>query len=239
MSRSERLLDLLQILRRHRRPVSGQVLATELGVSLRTLYRDIATLQAQGATIAGEPGLGYVLRPGYLLPPLMFPPEELEALVLGSRWVAERMDGHMAAAARSALARIGAVLPEGLREEMETSAFIVVPGAASAIDVVDPALLRKAIRTEHKLRLDYRDAGGAASQRVIWPFALAFFDQVRLLIGWCELRGDYRSFRTDRIAGAELLPERSPRRRTVLMSEWRRRQKSCADDASPANGAGC
>ena len=92
MSRSERLLDLLNALRRRRRPVSGRALAEETGVSLRTLYRDIASLQAQGATIEGEPGVGYVLKPGFLLPPLMFTPEEVEALVLGSRWVADRAD---------------------------------------------------------------------------------------------------------------------------------------------------
>ncbi|WP_224761330.1 helix-turn-helix transcriptional regulator [Brevundimonas aurantiaca] len=99
MSRSERLLDLLNALRRRRRPVSGRALAEEMGVSLRTLYRDIASLQAQGATIEGEPGVGYVLKPGYLLPPLMFTPEEVEALVLGSRWVADRADARMRDAA--------------------------------------------------------------------------------------------------------------------------------------------
>ena len=92
MSRAARLLDLIQLLRSHRRPVSGQTLATDLGVSLRTLYRDIATLQSQGAVIEGEPGLGYILRAGYMLPPLMFTEEEVEALVLGSRWVAGRSD---------------------------------------------------------------------------------------------------------------------------------------------------
>ncbi|KAJ34485.1 hypothetical protein BW45_03595, partial [Agrobacterium tumefaciens] len=90
MSRSQRLLDLLQILRSHRMPVSGAALAAKTGVSLRTLYRDIATLQAQGADIEGEAGVGYVLRPGFLLPPLMFSQHEIEALVLGSRWVAGR-----------------------------------------------------------------------------------------------------------------------------------------------------
>ena len=90
MTRTERLLDLLQLLRRHRTPISGAALASELGVSLRSLYRDIATLRGQGAGIEGEPGLGYVLRPGFTLPPLMFSVEELEALVLGSRWVALR-----------------------------------------------------------------------------------------------------------------------------------------------------
>ena len=105
MSRSARLLDLIQLLRSHRRPVSGQVLATSLGISLRTLYRDIATLQSQGAVIEGEPGVGYVLRAGYMLPPLMFTEEEIEALVLGSRWVAERSDSGLELRRRRPLRR--------------------------------------------------------------------------------------------------------------------------------------
>src|SRR4051794_10584841 len=103
MSRAERLLDLIQILRRHRQPVRGEDLAQELGISLRTLYRDIATLQGQGAKVDGEPGIGYILRPGFMLPPLMFSEEEIAALVLGSRWVAERTDEQLGAAARNAL----------------------------------------------------------------------------------------------------------------------------------------
>lgn len=232
MSRSERLFDLLQLLRRHRHPVSGRVLADEIGVSLRTLYRDIAALQAQGATIEGEAGVGYVLRPGFLLPPLMFPPEEIEALVLGSRWVAGRADGRLAEAALSALARIGAVLPVELRAEMEAAALFVAPGAPIPADSIDPALLRKAIRTERKLTLAYKDAGGAASERVVWPFALAFFDQVRLLIGWCELRGDFRSFRTDRIAEALLMEARYPARRAELIQQWKQ-SKHAADAQKP------
>jgi predicted DNA-binding transcriptional regulator YafY len=104
MSRTERLLDLIQLLRRHRFPVSGAALAEELGVSLRTVYRDIATLQAQGAHIEGEAGVGYVLRAGFLLPPLMFSTDEIEAIVLGSRWVAQRADSELQQAAHNALA---------------------------------------------------------------------------------------------------------------------------------------
>src|SRR6478672_2616585 len=111
MSRTSRLLDLLELLRRHRSPVRGPALADQLGISIRTLYRDIATLQAQGADIQGEPGLGYVLRPGFMLPPLMFTREEIEALVLGSRWVAIRGDARLGAAADNAVAKIRAVLP--------------------------------------------------------------------------------------------------------------------------------
>ncbi|QYC12041.1 helix-turn-helix transcriptional regulator [Brevundimonas nasdae] len=220
MSRSERLFDLLNALRRHRRPISGRALADEMGVSLRTLYRDIASLQAQGATIEGEPGVGYVLRPGFMLPPLMFTPEEIEALVLGSRWVAERADGRLKEAALSAVARIGAVLPPDLKDEMDSSSLYVVPGAPFPTDTVDPALLRKAIRTERRLTLCYRDEAGAASERVVWPFALAFFDRVRLLLAWCELRQDFRSFRTDRIVEAQVGQDRYPARRQALMKTY-------------------
>src|SRR5262249_54467745 len=129
MPRAERLLDLVQILRRHRRPVSGCTLAGELGVSLRTLYRDIAALQGQGARIDGEAGVGFLLRPGFMLPPLMFSEEEIEALVLGSRWVGERGDARLAAAARNALAKIGAVLPDDLREGLDGIGLLVGPGA--------------------------------------------------------------------------------------------------------------
>ncbi len=145
MSRSQRLLDLLQILRSHRMPVSGVALAAKTGVSLRTLYRDIATLQAQGADIEGEAGVGYVLRPGFLLPPLMFSQHEIEALVLGSRWVAGRADAGLAEAARAALVKIGAVLPEALREELDHSTLLVGPGQGLAAIHVDLAAIRDTI----------------------------------------------------------------------------------------------
>lgn len=223
MSRSERLLGLLQALRRHRRPVSAAVLASELGVSARTLYRDIASLRAQGATIEGEAGVGYVLRPGYLPPPLIFPPEEIDALVLGARWVMARADDPLGAAARSALARIAAALPEEARSAMEDSALLIGPGKAALAGPVEIETLRAAIRTGRKLRIGYRDGAGAVSARVIWPFALAFFEETRMLAAWCELRGDYRHFRAERIASAELLPERAPRRRAALTRDWRAR----------------
>src|ERR1700709_556747 len=127
MSRAQRLLDLIQLLRRHRRAVAGAVLADELGVSLRTLYRDIETLKAQGAHIDGEAGIGYVLRPGFMLPPLMFSEEEIEALVLGSRWVSERADGSLGKAARNVLAKIGAVLPDDLKNSIDASGLLIGP----------------------------------------------------------------------------------------------------------------
>lgn len=221
MSRSERLFDLLQALRRHRRPVSGRALAAELGVSIRTLYRDIASLQAQGADIEGEPGIGYILKPGFMLPPLMFSEDELEALVLGSRWVADRADDRLGMAARNALAKIAGVLPADLREGLDASPLLVGPGEPIAADSVDLALVRRAIRSGHKLAIGYRDGGGSASERIIWPFALGFFDRVRVIVAWCELRQDFRHFRTDRISRLTATDTRYPRRRQALLKEWR------------------
>jgi len=221
MARSERLFDLLQILRRHRNPVRGRTLADETGVSLRTLYRDIVSLQALGADIRGAPGLGYVLRPGFLLPPLMFTAEEIEALVLGSRWVAERADDRLRDAARSAMRRIAAVLPDARRDDIETSPLLIGPGATIPADHVDLTVLREAVRTERKITLTHRDKVGRTSDGIVWPFALAYFESVRVLIGWCELREGFRHFRTDRIVSTGLMEDRYPRRRHALLKEWR------------------
>jgi predicted DNA-binding transcriptional regulator YafY len=220
MSRAQRLLDLLQILRRHRHPVAGAALADELGISLRTLYRDISVLQAHGARIDGEPGLGYVLRPGYMLPPLMFSEEEIEALVLGSRWVARRADKRLAEAAQSALARIAAVLPPDLRYGLDTSTLLV-PGEPIAAGDQELALIRQAIRSERKLEITYRDLNGSETTRTIWPFAVGFFERARIVAAWCERRRDYRHFRTDRIAALTVTDVRYPRRRLDMLKEWR------------------
>jgi predicted DNA-binding transcriptional regulator YafY len=224
VSRSERLFDLLQILRRHRYPVSGATLAAELGVSVRTLYRDIAALQRQGAAIEGEAGLGYVLRPGFLLPPLMFSVEEIEALVLGSRWVAERADSRLAGAARNALAKIAAVLPADLRAELDGSTLFVAPGEAMAAGDAEVGLIRQAIRAQRKLDIHYRDQNDNDSQRTIWPIALAFFDRVRVVAAWCELRQAFRHFRTDRITALVMSETPYPRRRQVLLKAWREQE---------------
>jgi predicted DNA-binding transcriptional regulator YafY len=221
MARTQRLLDLIQVLRRHRRAVAGAVLAEEVGISLRTLYRDIETLRAQGASIDGEAGVGYVLRPGFMLPPLMFSEEEIEALVLGSRWVSERADGLLGKAARNVLAKIGAVLPDDLREGIEASGLMIGPGEPIAVGDTELATIRQAIRSGRKLRIAYADEQGSATDRTVWPFVLAFYDRVRVIVAWCELRDGYRHFRTDRIMTLDAMPERYPRRRAMLLKEWR------------------
>ena len=220
MSRTGRLLDLIQTLRRHRRPVSGAQLAEELDVSLRTIYRDIQTLIAQGAPIDGEAGIGYVLRPGFTLPPLMFSHDEIAALMLGSGMVARAADPALAKAAQNALAKITAVLPDD-RSELHASGLLAGPIQPALVDRVDMAPLRRAIRAEQKGLIAYHDRDGVATERRIWPIAITFCARVRLLAAWCELRGSFRHFRTDRIAGIVDVGERYPRRRQALIKEWR------------------
>jgi predicted DNA-binding transcriptional regulator YafY len=211
----------MQVFRRHRYPVSGAALASGLGISVRTLYRDIDSLRAQGALIDGEAGVGYVLRPGFMLPPLMFSEEEIEALVLGSRWVADRADSRLGDAARNAIAKIAAVLPADLRLALDTSALLVGPGAPIAAGDEDLATIRLAIRSECKLDIRYRDLKEKESSRTIWPIALGFFDRFRIVIGWCELRQGLRHFRTDRILALTISKARYPRRRQALLKEWK------------------
>jgi len=221
MSRTARLLDLLQLLRNRSTPVSGNDLASALGISIRTLYRDIATLQAQGADVAGEPGLGYVLRPGFTLPPLMFSADEIEAIVLGSRWVAAKADdSRLSQSANQALAKIAAVLPAELRHRIEATNLLVARGVTTPSSV-DASQIRLAIRHEHKLAITYRGPDGTESERTIWPFMIGFFDAARIVAAWCEMRQAYRHFRIDRITALHPIAERYPQRRAVLLKQWR------------------
>ena len=222
MSRTNRLFLLMDALRGHRRPVTAAVLAERLGVSERTIYRDIQTLAGLGAPVQGEAGFGFMLRAGVFLPPLMFSPDELEALVLGARWVRHQGDDGLAQAAGNALAKIATATPRDLRDAMaETSLFVPSPQVARAHDAfMVPA--REAIRREHKLTMAYQDGNGAPSERVVWPFALAFFEGRRVLAAWCELRSAFRHFRVDRIAGAEASGQRYPANKRDLLASWRR-----------------
>lgn len=225
MSRSQRLLDLIQILRRHRFPVTGAQLAADLNISLRTLYRDIGTLQEQGADIQGEPGLGYILRPGFMLPPLMFSEDEIQALVLGSRWVAKRTDEQLSTAAKNALAKIAAVLPEDLRASLESSTLLVGPSESALTGEAFLPQIRQAIRGERKLEIVYRSLKNEESHRIIWPFALGYFDLIHVLVAWCEKRQGFRHFRTDCIISLKEGNTRYPKRRQRLLKEWHEMEK--------------
>lgn len=218
--RSERLLDLMQALRRRRAPVSGQVLAEEMGVSLRSLYRDIATLKSMGAAIDGEPGLGFQLRAEHFLPPLMFTDEELEAVVLGLRGLLHGPDSEMAATARDASAKIAAVLPRARRDEMHSIGLFVIPRLGEAPEDRVLGTLRRALREERQLWLAYRDKSGTLTERTVYPVALGYFDQHQTLVAWCTLRNDYRSFRVDGMATVDLLEARLPEPRRTLFHRW-------------------
>lgn len=222
MSRAQRLLEILQLLRQYRYPVNGQELASKLNISLRTIYRDIKTLQQQGAPIEGEAGLGYVLQPGYMLPPLMFSEEEIEAMVLGMRWVVKNGDAHLRSAAMSALAKVSAVLPMDLKNQLESSSLLVGPTEIKDSTKVDLFLIRRTIRSQFKAHITYCDQKGLESNRTIWPFALAFFDNVRVIVAWCETRQSFRHFRYDRIKSFTPINVRYPKNRQSLLKEWRR-----------------
>ncbi|MDA0241176.1 MAG: YafY family protein, partial [Proteobacteria bacterium] len=217
MRRADRLFQIIQILRGARGATTATALADELETSVRTVYRDIADLMAQRVPIRGEAGVGYVLERGYDMPPLMLTPDEIEAAVLGAQWVAGRGDPAMARGARDLIAKISDVVPEDLRPLVLDSPMMAPAWSdRGPEDAVDMERVRTWIRRRGKLRIDYGDEKGKPSQRVIWPIAIAYFETVRLIVAWCELRTDFRHFRTDRIQHAEFLEEIYQTRTSIL-----------------------
>src|SRR5690242_1453044 len=221
MRRADRLFQIIQILRRARAPVTAEAIASELEVSRRTLYRDVADLIGQRVPIRGEAGIGYVLGGDFDMPPLMLTPDEIEAAVLGAQWVARRGDAVLAQAARDLVAKIEAAVPARLRPFVEEPASGLAPRRASDPDGIDMVRTRAAIHGGSKIRIAYRDEQGRTSERVIWPVMIGYFETTRILAAWCELRQDFRHFRADRIASAMFLDERYPARRAELRNRWR------------------
>jgi predicted DNA-binding transcriptional regulator YafY len=205
--RADRLFRLVQLLRA-RRFATGEQIARELEVSKRTVYRDVADLQASGVPIRGEAGVGYRLERGYELAPLIFTSDELAGLVLGARIVASWGDPELASAVASAMTKVEAVLPEGLRRVvLETPLF--APGLPSASAMAgEVALLRRAIGERRLVHFSYAREDGAASERDVRPLGLYFWGRKWTLAAWCELRADYRSFRPDRMQELALLDAR-------------------------------
>lgn len=221
MDKTERLFSIMDALRRHRRPVTAAALAEEQGVSVRTLYRDVQTLIGLGAPIDGEAGVGYMLKPGFFLPPLMFSPEELEALVLGGRWVQAQPDAGLAGAAKNALAKIATASPDDLRDRIKDTGLwpVLMRGPQAAVPGL--GLVRASMRDEKALHIAYADEQDRQSERDIWPVQLAYYEGKQVVVGWCCVRQAFRNFRTDRIVAATLTEERYGRRRAVLAKEWR------------------
>ncbi len=239
MDKTERLFALLDALRRRRSPVTAEVLAEEQEVSVRTIYRDVQTLIGLGAPIAGEAGLGYVLRSGFFMPPLMFSPTELEALVLGARWVQTLPDAELGEAARAALAKIATASPDDLRSSIaDTGLWPVNLGFRRKVPVLQQA--RDAMRRERAAIISYEDAEGRASERTIWPLQLAYYEGKEIVAAWCCLRSDFRYFRVDRIARFDVTDEPYGRPRKSLSRDlfalWERQRAEARERATAERG---
>lgn len=221
MRRTERLFQIIQTLRGRRSPITAQALAAELETSVRTVYRDIAELQAQRVPVKGEAGIGYVLEKGYDFPPLMLTAAEIEAAVIGAQWASTLGDESLARSARDLLAKIRDGVPEHLRPVILDSTVMAVNVQPLIADQLDMGKIREAIRKRLKLKLSYADQQGKPSERVIWPICVVYFESVRLLVGWCELRQSFRHFRSDRIRQVLFLPQTYPTETRELLRAWR------------------
>lgn len=221
MRKADRLFQIVQILRRTGRPVTADAIAAELETSKRSVYRDIAALIGQRVPIRGEAGIGYVLEGGFDLPPLMLTADEIDAVALGVQWVAGHADPALARAARDVLAKVAAVLPDDMRAFLEDPSSRTPPAWDTVEDRVDAAELRGAIRAACKIALSYVDPSGAHTERTVWPLVIGYLNTVRVLIAWCELRNDFRSFRLDRIDGVTILDDRIPVDPGTLRRRWR------------------
>ncbi|HXC56791.1 MAG TPA: YafY family protein [Rhizomicrobium sp.] len=223
MRRAERLFQIIQILRRSkRRPITAGDIAGELETSLRTIYRDISQLLAERVPIRGEAGIGYILEDGFDMPPLMLTADEIEAAMLGAQWVMGRGDAALVRAARDLVAKIGAVVPAHLKPLALDSTLVSPNWKRIERDSVDMARVRASIHAQTKIRIAYGDEQGRASERTIWPFAVSYWEMVRVVVAWCELRKGFRSFRTDRVRAADFLAERYPVPRTRLTAQWKK-----------------
>lgn len=230
MRRADRLFQIVQYLRGGRL-VTALALAEKLEVSERTIYRDIADLQASGVPIDGEPGVGYLMRDGYDLPPLMFTRDEIVALVAGARLVRAWGGATMARSAEEALTKIEAVLPDTERErarQIEIHA-IAEEMTSEVRDRIDE--MEQAVENRRRLKVAYSDAAARPTERVIRPLGLWFWGKVWTLVAWCELRNDFRMFRLDRIGSAETLDGQFRPERGKTLADFYRTMEDEVRDA--------
>lgn len=225
MRRADRLFEIIQLLRR-KPTVRARELSEALEVSERTIYRDIQDLMASGVPIEGEAGVGYVLKAGFDLPPLMFKEQEIEALVLGARMVESWADSELALAATDAIAKIEAVVPDRLRAYMAGTALLAPSSYGIEPIKYDLAVLRRAIRSQLKVRFRYTDVLRQQSERTVRPLSLAFFGPVWLLAAWCELRDDFRTFRLDRMERFAVTSDRFRPERGKLLQDFLKRPQT-------------
>lgn len=220
MRKASRLFEIIQILRLARSPVTGAELAERLEVALRSIYRDIAALQAMRVPIEGERGIGYVLRPGFNLPPLMFSVEEAEAIALGMALIERTGDAALAGASKQVVAKIAAAVPPPLRPALSSRALHAWGAAAPPPENIDLATIRGAIRDEAKLRIDYCDEQRRTTSRVIRPIALIYYSEAATIVAWCELRQAIRHFRADRVSSFAQTGDRFRNEGDALRAQW-------------------
>lgn len=228
MSRSTRMFEIIQFLRAAGRPLTGQEIADRLEVTKRTVYRDIGALQAMRVPIVGEAGVGYVMRAGYDLPPLMLTEEEVEAIAVGLALLDRTGDAGLRAAAASAGRKIGSALPGRPEGDLNDGPLNASGWTAIPDSTVDLKRVRRAIREEEKARIIYFDAKDARSERVILPIALTYYIEAVVVAAWCESRLDYRHFRIDRMECFEPTGDRFTGQGAHLRRLW--------EDARAASG---
>ena len=220
MSRSNRMFDVIQLLRRARAPMTAAQMAEALEVTKRTIYRDIGTLQAMRVPIEGEAGIGYLMRPGFDLPPLMFTAEEAEAIVVGLALLGRTGDRSLLKAARSASRKIAEVVPDELEEDFDSPYLLASDWHVIPPSEIDPEVIRRAVRESEKLQVTYRDAKNATTIRTIKPLAIVYYIEALVLAAWCDLRGDFRHFRIDRIEACAATGDRFEKEAERLRRRW-------------------
>jgi predicted DNA-binding transcriptional regulator YafY len=230
MRRADRLFAIVQLVR-SRRLSTAAFLAGRLQVSLRTVYRDVADLQHQGVPIEGEAGVGYRMRAGFDLPPLMFTAGEAQALVAAVRLAQPRLDGALAGQAETALGKMLAVLPPGTRAAADSLAVFALDVGLDDATRSRLQQLRQAADARQLVQVDYLDLQGRRSRRTLRPLGCFYWGQVWTLAAWCALRGDFRSFRIDRIEALELLEQRFRDEPGRTLADLQRREHPAADRA--------
>ena len=219
MSRSIRLLNLLQLLREQRHPVTARRLAEDLAISVRSVYRDIDSLRGQGVNIAGSAGLGFQLKENFLLPPMSLDESEIEAMYLALQWAKSIPDQALQQASHSVLSKLRAVLPQR-KQEFLNDTYLKSIHSWIEVDQTIVEQVRIAIRLQTKIQIDYIDEQKQISQRLLWPFALGYFNDKMLLAAWCELREDFRNFRLDRIQTLIFTEQVYPQFKRHLFQQW-------------------
>ena len=231
MSRSIRLLHLLQHLREQRYPVTAQRLAEQLQISVRSVYRDIESLREQGVNIEGSAGLGFQLKENFLLPPMSLDESEIEAMYLALQWAKSIPDQALQQASHSVLSKLRAVLPQS-KQEFLNDTYLKSIHSWMEVDQTIVEQVRIAIRLQTKIQIDYVDEHQQISHRQLWPFALGYFNDKMLLAAWCELREDFRNFRLDRIQALILTEQSYPQFKRHLFQQWCQKEFSTSEKSS-------